>query len=161
MAVGKCSSVMTYDYRFVTHWLVPQRADRVWELMAESLRAGDPVPWWGMVHTRSHDADSVWLRTDSGLGYRLNFRIYELREHAGHRLTFRADGDVAGIGNIAFTSMGPQCVVSIDWRVSLHKAWMRRWQWVLRPVFVSAHALVMIIGARRLKEWVRLKANQK
>lgn len=152
---------MTYEYRFVTHWLVPYRADRVWELMAASLSDGDPVPWWGMVHTRAHDADSIWLRTRSGLGYRLNFRIYQLQEGAGHRLTFRADGDVTGIGTIVFTSMGPQCVVSIDWRVSLYKTWMRQWQRVLRPVFVRAHTLVMAIGARRLNKWVRLNLEDK
>lgn len=143
------------DFAFVTHWLISERAGRLWELLADGLDRGDPLPWWGMVQAMGHDAESVWLRTNSGLGYRLNFRLFDLEEIPGHKLSFRADGDLYGRGTVTFTPLGPESVLTIDWHVTVRKGWMRRFHRVLRPLFSMAHSLVMTVGLRRLKKWVR------
>lgn len=149
------------DYVFITYWLVNERAGRLWDLLAEGLHRGDPVPWWGMVETVDHDADSVWMRTRSGLGYQLNFRLFNVTEDRPNRVSFNCDGDLTGTGTIRFSRLGPSCVLIIDWRVTVHKRWMRRSQRFLRPVFIGAHRLVMAVGLRRLKKWVRQNPDHK
>lgn len=147
------------QYSFITHWLVGERSDRLWDLLSDGLNRGDPLPWWGMVQAISSDTESIRLQANSGLGYRLDFHVFDLHEVPGRKLSFRVDGDLDGDGVVMFTGMGPQSILTIHWHVSVQKSWMRRSQWLLRPVFYRAHTLVMAIGHRRLKKWLRENAH--
>ena len=64
--------------------------------------------------------------------------------------------ELQGAGAVTFDDLGPRdSAMNIDWRVSTGKAWMRRTSWLLRPVFVLGHHLVMHQGEKHLNAWLR------
>src|SRR5690606_37481232 len=96
----------------------------------------------------------------SGLGYQLRFAVNELKLDRPSTMRFDVDGDVAGTGVLSFVPTGPrETTVVIDWNVRLTRRWMQRCDPVLRPVFVTAHRVVMRRGERRLQRWLKSAAR--
>jgi hypothetical protein len=44
--------------------------------------------------------------------------------------------------------------MDIDWRVATDRRWMRWTGWLLRPVFVAGHHLIMRQGEKNLNAWL-------
>jgi hypothetical protein len=147
------------DYVLRSRWRVQRSRQSLWDVLEALLATDDPLPWWPAVEVLGYDGDDLRLRASSHLGYALKFTLSDLRSHPPDRLTFRADGDLSGRGEVAFVDDGPSgSALEIDWRVDTSRPWMRRTSWLLRPVFVLGHHLVMRQGERRLNAWLATQA---
>lgn len=146
---------MNSEYVFQSRWRVDRSRESLWDAFESLLASDDPLPWWPAVHTMHYDGDDLVLRASSHFGYRLTFRLSQLRTFRPDRLTLQSVGDLQGTGEVTFVELGAQaCAMDIDWRVTTGRRWMRWSAWVLRPVFVAGHHLVMRQGEKRLNEWL-------
>lgn len=147
---------MNSDYEFRSRWLIARSRESLWDALETLLASDDPMPWWPSVQVTAYDGDSLALRATSRLGYALTFRLSDLQATRPTRLTFASEGELRGAGLVTFEDLGPnESAMDIDWQVSTDKDWMRRTSWLLRPVFVLGHNLVMRQGEKHLNAWLR------
>ena len=136
---------MNSDYVFHSRWEVPLDRDALWDRVEQLLSDDDPMVWWESVEVTDYDGHDLALRAASRFGYRLAFQLKGLELRRPGHLTFRAEGDLRGNGQVTFVdgADGRSCAMEIDWRVVTDRRWMRRTGWLLRPVFVAGHHLIM------------------
>jgi hypothetical protein len=146
---------MNSHYLLVSQWRVNLSRDALWDVLQALLETSNPLSWWPSVQVTSYDGDSLDVRAKSGLGYSVTFRLYDLQVHRPDRLTLSSEGDLRGSGEVTFVELGTESSgMNIDWRVSTDRRWMRWTSWLLRPVFVAGHHIVMRQGEKHLNEWL-------
>ncbi len=108
----------------------------------------------------AYDGDNLDLRAASGLGYAVTFRLANLKSQRPDRLTFTSEGDLRGSGEVTFLELTPETSeMDIDWRVATDRRWMRWTAWILRPVFVAGHHIVMRQGEKHLNAWLHAQRD--
>jgi hypothetical protein len=148
-------AVLNSHYAFVTRWTVACSREELWNLLEGLLSTANPMVWWPAVRVASYDGRAIAVRVRSGLGYCVAFTMHDLELRRPETLTFAATGDLRGFGTATFDDLGPgQVAIVIEWRVTVDRRWMALSGWLLRPLFVAGHHLVMRRGERRLNAWV-------
>ncbi len=146
---------MNSRYEFHSRWRVVCGREVLWDELEKLLVSADPMAWWGSVETTHYDGQNLTVRAASHFGYRLTFQLNDLRLDRPAQLTFDSAGDLRGSGHVAFVEVdGESSVMNIDWRVFADRGWMRWSGWLLRPVFVIGHHLIMRQGEKHLNRWV-------
>lgn len=146
---------MNSDYVLVSRWRVNCSRESLWDVLEGLLATSDPLPWWPSVQVTAYDGDDLDVRAASGLGYAVTFRLGNLKTHRPGRLTFTAEGDLRGRGEVTFVELTHETsAMDIDWRVATDRRWMRWTAWLLRPVFVAGHHIVMRQGEKHLNAWL-------
>jgi hypothetical protein len=147
---------MNSEYVLVSRWRVGRGREALWDVLEALLDTPDPLPWWPSVQVTAYDGDNLDLRAASGLGYAVTFRLANLESRRPDRLAFTSEGDLRGRGEITFVELTDDTSeMDIDWRVATDRRWMRWTAWILRPVFVTGHHIVMRQGEKHLNEWLR------
>ena len=147
---------MNSDYEFRSRWLIGRSRESLWDAVELLLASDDPMQWWPSVQVNAYDGHSLDVRATARLGYALTFRLAELQALRPGQLSFVSDGELRGTGLVTFDDLGAEnSAMDIEWLVSTDKAWMRRTSWLLRPVFVLGHNLVMRQGEKHLNAWLR------
>lgn len=151
---------MNSDYVLISRWRVDRSRESLWNVLEALLATPDPLPWWPSVHVTAYDGDNLDVRASSGLGYAVTFRLANLQVHRPDRLSFTSEGDLRGRGVVTFVELTPETsAMDIDWRVATDRRWMRRTSWLLRPVFVAGHRIVMRQGEKHLNEWLQAQGG--
>jgi hypothetical protein len=146
---------MNSEYVLVTRWTIRRSREALWDVLEGLLATPDPLPWWPAVQVDDYDGDDLDLRAASGLGYAVRFRLSDLEARRPDRLSFTSDGDLRGRGVVTFVALDDATsAMDIDWRVATDRRWMRWTSWLLRPVFVVGHNLVMRQGEKHLNAWL-------
>ena len=147
---------MNSDYVFHSRWQVPLNRDALWDRVELLLSGDDPMIWWKSVEVTHYDGHNLGLRAASRFGYRLTFQLKDLEQSRPSRLTFSSEGDLRGSGEVTFVEGGDggSCAMEIGWRVAADRRWMRLSGWLLRPVFVAGHHLIMRQGEKNLHAWL-------
>jgi hypothetical protein len=144
-------------HRFVltSRWqLRATDTERVWALLTDV----ESWPrWWRYVRRAKvltlgradHVGDVATLDWASALGYGVRLRVTTTLAQRERQLEGRAEGDLNGRGTWMLEQDAPDAVrVTYRWDVTLHRPWMRRLVFVLRPLFEWNHFVVMRAGAR-------------
>ncbi len=63
-----------------------------------------------------------------------------------------ATGDLEGKGSWTLRQDGDDATVTYEWTVSANHAFIRRFSWLLRPLFAANHNWTMRQGLRGLRE---------
>lgn len=143
-------------YEFRSVWDVAEPPDRLWRTLEQFLEQDDPLPWWNAVTVTAHRGEEIDLVARSAFGYRLRFTVYDLDLQPTTTMRFRSRGDLEGSAELDFAAGRPgRTDLTIDWHVDATAPWMRRSERLLRPLFETAHHLVMWSGERRLNRWLR------
>jgi hypothetical protein len=146
---------MNSDYVLVSRWRIDRDRESLWDVLEGLLATSDPLPWWPSVQVTAYDGDNLDLRAASGLGYSVTFRLANLESSRPDRLTFTSEGDLRGSGEVRFLELtADTSEMDIDWRVATDRRWMRWTAWILRPVFVAGHHLLMRQGEKHLNAWL-------
>ncbi|NRQ50654.1 hypothetical protein [Aeromicrobium stalagmiti] len=146
---------MNSDYVLVSRWSVPLSRENLWDVLDELLATDDPMVWWPSVQVTAYDGDTMTVRASSAFGYALTFSLADLTARRPDSLTFTSVGDLRGSGDVTFADLGPRgCAMTIDWRVATDRRWMQVTGWVLRPVFVAGHHLIMRQGEKHLRAYL-------
>jgi hypothetical protein len=153
---------MNSDYVLVSRWRVDRSRESLWDVLEALLATSDPLPWWPSVQVTAYDGDNLDVRAASGLGYAVTFRLANLESQRPDRLTFTSEGDLRGTGEVRFVELGAQTsAMDIDWRVATDRRWMRMTAWILRPVFVAGHHIVMRQGEKHLNKWLHAQSDMR
>ncbi|MEO6606736.1 MAG: hypothetical protein ABIN55_14120 [Aeromicrobium sp.] len=147
---------MNSKYEFHSRWEIVCSRDALWDELEALLASDDPMAWWGPVEVVDYDGSNLSVRAASHFGYRLAFQLKNLQLSRPDTLTFDADGDLRGTGVVTFTdgTDGRSSAMDIDWHVATDRRWMRWTGWVLRPVFVAGHNVIMRQGEEHLNVWL-------
>ena len=153
---------MNSRYEFHSRWQVVINRDALWDELEGLLASKDPMAWWGPVEVVAYDGTNLSLRASSRFGYQLAFRLTNLQLSRPDRLTFDADGDLRGVGAVVFTDGpdGRSSAMDIDWQVATDRRWMRWTGWLLRPVFVAGHHVIMRQGEKNLNQWLSARQSR-
>lgn len=146
---------MNSHYVLDSRWSFDLSRDALWDVLEGLLATSDPLVWWPSVQVRGYDGGSMTVTAASAFGYALTFQLAGLETHRPTSLTFVSTGDLSGRGRVSFVDVGAAgCAMDIDWQVATDRPWMQRTGWLLRPVFVVGHHLVMRQGRRHFSAWL-------
>lgn len=147
---------MNSRYEFHSRWQVVCSRDALWDELEALLASDDPMAWWGSVEVVAYDGSDLSVRAASHFGYRLSFQLKNLHLSRPNTLSFDSDGELRGTGVATFADGddGRSSAMDIDWHVATDRRWMRWSGWLLRPVFVAGHHLIMRQGEKHLNAWL-------
>jgi hypothetical protein len=154
--------VRSNDYRFVTRWRVSASPEEVTAVLgdAEAL-----ARWWPSVYldvrvddpgdagTGAGKVVALWTKGWLPYTLRWSFRVTESRPPDG--FTIEATGDFVGRGIWTLERAGspasPESIVTYDWQIAAEKGVLRRFSWLLKPLFGANHRWAMRRGEESLR----------
>jgi hypothetical protein len=153
------------DYHVTTTWEVEAGMQEVAAILREPASL---ARWWPAaflavepaVGPDGRQGSAGWVWSKGWLPYtlRFGFDVTELPGEPG--VMVRVAGDFEGCCVCTVTARGSRLDVVFDWKVRVHKPVIRRWSWLLRPVFVANHLWVMARGLESFRlELARRRAE--
>ena len=151
------------EYAFVTTWHVPATPDEIAAVLAD---AKGLERWWPSVYLQVTVLDPgdargigkvVALHTKGWLPYTLSWRftVTESDPPSGFALTAKGDFVGRGVWTIVPESAAPdgspRTNVTYDWRISAEKAVLKRFSFVMKPIFSANHHWAMARGEESLR----------
>ncbi|WP_153800629.1 SRPBCC family protein [Foetidibacter luteolus] len=146
----------TNEYHFITRWRVAATCREVYDI----LSAAENLPrWWPSVYldvtvTDKGDENSIGkkasLYTKGWLPYTLrwNFEVYECHKYTG--FSIKAFGDFEGRGIWHFEQDGDYCNIIFDWKLEAEKPLLKRFSFLMKPIFSANHRWAMAQGEKSL-----------
>ena len=143
-------------YCIASQWRVPGAPEQV----ADSFLRLDELPqWWPQflnVETldegdRFANGRRVRVMTKGFLPYRLHFEFRLTTVEYPSYFCLESLGDFNGCGRGWISSAGDDAVINFQWQIEVRKPLLRRWSWLLRPLFISNHRWVMAQGQSGLR----------
>ncbi len=154
------------EYHFVTRWRVPGTCGEVADVLSDPLTL---VEWWPSVYLAVDQVvppgpggvgRRVRLQTKGWLPYTLRWEFEVVASNYPNGFTLDATGDIDGRGIWTLVQDGRDVDIAYDWRVRARKPLVRRWSFLLRPLFESNHRWAMAQGEDSLKlELARRRAS--
>ena len=151
-------------YSFITRWELNAPKELVWAAISNC----DNWPnWWPEVKTvellaagDSNDIGKTWrYGWQSPFFYKLSvtLRITDLQPLQS--VVAVATGDLEGTGEWHFSGNDAITVAICSWKVRTRISWMNRMAFLLKPLFMYNHRLIMRSGLRGLKRAVEAKSK--
>lgn len=146
------------DYHFVTHWRVQGAVRDVYDIFKDPLT----LPrWWPSVYLKVADVTpgdpvtgvgrEVDLCAKGWLPYVLCWRFRLTAVNEPYSMTLEATGDLTGTGIWTMEQSGAWVDITYDWNVRADKSLLRKYSWLLRPVFAINHNWTMAQGEKSLQ----------
>jgi hypothetical protein len=149
------------QYSFSSTWRIAASQERVWRAFEELLPSENPFVFWPGMRSERRGGPDIHVTAASPVGYTLRFRVFDVVSSPMKRVTLRADGDLLGRATMQLAAVDAvNSTIDVEWHVDVTQPWMRRMRFVLRPVFVFAHDVVMRAGERGLNAWLREQASR-
>lgn len=153
-------------YAFLTRWRVEATIEEVSDILDDVLSL---TRWWPSVYLavrelepgdERHVGRVIDLHTRGRLPYTLRwqFRVTESRYPRGFSL--EAWGDFVGTGVWTLEQDGAFANVVYDWRIRADKPLLRRFSFIMKPIFAANHRWAMARGEESLTlELARRRAS--
>ncbi|MFN8597916.1 MAG: polyketide cyclase [Anaerolineae bacterium] len=145
------------NYHFVTTWRVTATLQEVNDIIGHAL---DLPRWWPSVYI---DVKELMPGDEFGVGrvidlYTKGFLPYTLRwqfrvteSRYPRSFTLEAWGDFVGRGVWTFEADGDEVVIIYDWNVRADKWLLRKFSFLMKPVFSANHRWAMQKGLESLR----------
>ena len=146
-----------HAYHFVTHWRVRARCEDVADALEDTDRIAS---WWPSVYREiailqrggAHGLGRrVAVTTKGFLPYLIRWRFTVVEVYYPHGSRIVAEGDLAGDGRWTLRQDGPDTAVTYEWNVAANHPFIRRFSWLLRPLFAANHDWTMRQGLTGLR----------
>lgn len=145
------------DYHFITHWRVKGKAEDVSDILADVCS----LPrWWPSVYLdvqelepggENHVGRVISLHTKGWLPYTLRWNFRVTQADPPHGSTLEAFGDFTGRGIWTIEQDGSWVNVTYDWKIRADKPLLRRFSFIMKPLFSSNHLWAMAKGEESLR----------
>ena len=140
----------------MTAWEVEAELEEVAAILREPASL---ARWWPaafltvepVARPDGRPGSAGWVWSKGWLPYTLRFEFDVTELPGAPGVVVRVAGDFEGCCVCTVTARGPRLDIVFDWRVRVHKPVIRRWSWLLRPVFVANHLWVMARGLESLR----------
>lgn len=144
------------EYHFTTHWRVQATIEEVADILSDPL---DLPSWWPAVYLDvqeiepAHEATApvYAMYTKGRLPYTLRWQFRPLPANPPHTLALEAWGDFNGRGLWTLTQDGEWADIVYDWRIRAEKPLLRRFSFLLKPIFSANHEWAMARGQESLQ----------
>ncbi len=146
-----------YPYEIESRWRVPGEIGDVYATLTDS----EALPrWWPEAYSTVRvvakgDEQGVGRITDittrGVLPYEVVWRVTITETRPPKLIRLAASGDVIGRGEWRLRPDGGDVLLTYLWRVRVARAWMQRFEFLLRPIFVANHKWVMRRGELGLR----------
>jgi uncharacterized protein YndB with AHSA1/START domain len=154
-----------FPYELESRWRVPGKIDAVYDVLTDA----EALPhWWpdayyrvrevarGDAQGRGRIADIV---TRGKLPYEISWRLELLEAEKPNRILVRASGELVGYGEWRLRQDGETVELDYTWHVRAEKPWMKRIEFLLKPVFALNHQWVMRRGEQGMVEELARRAR--
>lgn len=154
------------DYAFLTEWRIVATCEEVYRLLEEVEAL---ATWWPSVYldvkVREKGAPGgvgklVELYTKGWLPYSLRWKFRVSATDFPHGFSLQALGDFVGTGVWTFQPEGEICLIRYDWRISAEKPFLKKFTWLLRPLFSANHLWAMRKGRESLELELRRRRGE-
>lgn len=145
------------DYHILTHWRVRGTVQEVVDVLE---RPEDLPRWWPSVYLAveravpgdEHNVGAEFdLFTKGWLPYTLRWRLRIAAVEPYRRFVVEAaGGDFSGRGVWTFRAEDNEVLIEYDWNIGARKPMLRRWSFLLGPIFAWNHRWAMRRGGESL-----------
>ena len=146
------------EYHFITHWRVHGTPEEVAKILSD---AADLPRWWPAVYLdvrvlEPGDENGVGryveLHTKGRLPYSLRWRFRVTKSNSPKGFELEAEGDFVGRGiwTIAPDDEDHTHVI-YDWKVRADKPLLRRFSFIMKPLFAANHRWAMARGEESIE----------
>ncbi len=151
------NNMASNDYHFITTWRVKSTLEEISQIIGN----GSDLPrWWPAVYLEAREVEPgngegvgkvIDLYTKGWLPYTLRwtFRVTESRYPFG--FTLEAWGDFVGRGIWTFAPDGDNVKITYDWRIRADKWLLRKFSFMMKPIFAANHRWAMKKGQESLQ----------
>ena len=145
------------NYHFITRWKVRATCEEVYEILSDA--EGLPI-WWPSVYLdvkvlqpgdKNDIGKKVSLYTKGWLPYTLRWHFVVIENQKPFGFTIKASGDFDGIGMWHFKQQGPYCLITFDWQLKAEKKFLKKFSFILKPIFKANHYWAMRKGEESLR----------
>lgn len=156
----------TSAYHFVTHWQVAAAPAEVYRTL-EDINA--LARWWPSVYLDVKVLEKgqpggvgrvVELYTKGWLPYTLRWQFRVTKTDFPNGFTLEAFGDFVGRGIWTFVPNGAGTDVTYDWLIDAEKPLLKRFSWLLKPIFSMNHEWAMQKGLESLRLELRRRRGE-
>jgi uncharacterized protein YndB with AHSA1/START domain len=155
-----------YPYEIESRWRVAGAIDDVYAVLTDA----EALPrWWPEAYSKVTVAVPGDPETGVGritdittrgvLPYDVTWQVEVLETRRPELIRVRASGDVIGLGEWRLAQNGGEVDLSYLWRVRVGKPWMRKFEFLLKPVFTWNHNWVMSRGEAGLRAELRRRGS--
>jgi hypothetical protein len=145
------------EYHFITHWQVEGTVQEAYDIIND---VASLTRWWPSVYLEVTLLDpgdehgigkTASLHTKGWLPYTLRWQFRVTETHRPYGSALEAWGDLNGRGIWTFEQAGPMVNITYDWKIAADKPLLRRFSFLLKPVFSANHRWAMVRGEESLK----------
>ncbi|MCX6208758.1 MAG: SRPBCC family protein [Bacteroidetes bacterium] len=153
---------MAKSYSFITYWEINAPIEKVWALIYNSTEWAN---WWrGVVDVselekgNENGIDSIRRYTwKSKLPYKLSFDMRLTEFEYCKKLSGTAFGELEGNGTWMFKEKDGVTIVTYYWNIVTNKTWMNSLAFLLKPIFIYNHNVLMRWGKQGLEQKLGIK----
>lgn len=147
----------TTDYHFITEWNIPATLEEINLVIGD---AKELARWWPSVYLEVEElapgapdglGKRIGLYTKGWLPYTLRWQFTVTEVNVPYGFTLVAEGDFVGRGIWTFTPQGDTVKVIYDWKISAEKPLLKRFSFLLKPIFSMNHHWAMRKGEESLR----------
>ncbi len=159
------TAMASNEYHFITHWKVKATCEEVYRTLEDIDTLAE---WWPSVYLDVKVLERgvpggvgkvVDLYTKGWLPYTLRWKFKVTQTSFPGGFALDAYGDLAGKGVWTFEQSGDDCLITYDWRIDAEKPLLRKFSFLMKPLFAANHRWAMSKGEKSLKlELQRRKA---
>ncbi len=154
------------NYHMSSQWKLPWTPEQIADVFLDSQQMGR---WWA---SNFLDVTVVKVGGTHGLGrvvnvitkgfmpYELHFQFTVTEVSYPNLFKIQTTGDFEGLGVGRLTSVESGTLVNFDWRNEVRKPLLRKWSWILKPLFVANHYWVMFCGRHHVDRYLRSQRGQ-
>ena len=153
-----------FPYEIVSHWRVRGAIDDVFAVLTD----GQSLPrWWPQAYASVKEvvpgdrrgvgrvADIV---TRGVLPYDIKWRLEITEIDKPTLIRVKATGELTGRGEWRIGQEGDEVALTYTWQVSVGKPWLRRLEFILKPLFTANHKWAMKKGLEGMKRELARRA---
>jgi uncharacterized protein YndB with AHSA1/START domain len=154
-----------FPYEIVSRWSVPGAIEDVYDVLTdgESRALWWPEAYASVRKVEPGDTEGRGrvdaIVTRGFLPYDVNWRLKVLDAAPPTMIRVEASGDLCGLGEWRLTQRGAAVELVYTWRVRVEKPWMRRLEFILKPLFTMNHNWIMRHGEAGLKRELARRAS--
>lgn len=156
------------EYHFNTYWLLKATEEEVFHILNKPSQLSR---WWPAVYL---DVQILEEGQTGGIGkvaelytkgffpYTIRWSFRSLEKEFPNRLVLEAFGDLEGKGiwTIKQKKDSAYCEVQYDWRIKAEKPLLKKFSFILKPLFEFNHEWAMYKGEKSIKlELLRQRAK--
>jgi Polyketide cyclase / dehydrase and lipid transport len=145
------------EYHFITNWKVKGTCREVYNILSDSEAL---AKWWPAVYLDVKEIEKgdensigkkVKLYTKGWLPYTIQWDFEVVENIEPRTFTIRAYGDFVGRGIWLLEKNGDGCNVSFDWKLEAEKPLLKKFSFIMKPIFSANHKWAMKKGEKSLE----------